>query len=124
MSLYSSPMMPQVNSVPVTDIPNPALANGISSLIITQKQFNAFMSSYEATMRRGTRYLQGYSQPQASMASCGINPRVTCFNCGTRGHYYEDLCTNPPVSSYEQQEIRKRLRREREQLTNSYSLPK
>jgi len=122
MSLYSSPMMSKVNSIAVTDIPNSALANSISSLIITQEQFNPFMSSYEATMRKGTRYPQDHSRPQASMASRRINPRVTCFNCGTRGHY-ADMCTNPPVSSYEQQEIGERLCCESEHLPNSYSPP-
>ena len=119
MSLYSNPMIPPVNSVAVTDIPNSTLANSISSPIITPEQFNAFMSSYEATMRRGSRYPVAYSQPQTSMASRRINPRVTCFNCGTRGHY-ADICTNPPVSTYEQQDICERLRREWEQLTSSY----
>ena len=117
--LYSNPIIPQVNSVAVTDIPHTALANSVSSPIITQEQFNAFMSSYEATMRRNSRF--PYSQHPTSLASRRTNPRVTCFNCGTKGHY-ADMCANPPVSTYEQQEIRERLRREREQLTNSYPL--
>ena len=116
ITLYSNPLIPQVNAVAVTDLPHLALANSISSPIMTQEQFNTFMSSYEATMRRNSRY--PYSQTSTPMASRRMNPRVTCFNCGTRGHY-ADMCTNPPVSSYQQQEIRERLRLELEQLTSS-----
>ena len=118
-SLYSAPIVPQVNAVAVTDIPSTAGGNGVSSPIMTQEQFNAFMSTYEATMRRGQRY--PYNQMSSSANPRRINPRVTCFNCGIKGHY-ADTCTNPPVSSYEQQQIRERLRREREQLTNDYSV--
>ena len=111
ISLYSNQLIPQVNTVAVTDLHHQVLANGIFSLIMTQEQFNTFMSSYEATTRRNLRH--PYSQASPSMAPRRMNPRVTCFNCGTRGHY-ADMCTNPLVSSHEQQEIRERLRRERE----------
>jgi len=43
------------------------------------------------------------------------NPRVTCFNCGVRGHY-SDSCTHTPATAYEQQQIRDRVHREREQV--------
>ena len=117
-SLYSTPPVPQVNVVAVTDLSCPAPENSVASPIMTQEQFNAFMSSYESTMRRGPRYL--YHSPSASQPSRRITPRVTCFNCGTRGHY-ADMCTNPAISSYEQQQIRERLCREREQFTADYS---
>jgi len=118
-SLYSTPLVSQVNAVAVTDLSCPAPENSIASPIMAQEQFNSFMSSYESTMRRGPRY--PYHPRSASQPSRWINPHVTCFNCGTRGHY-ADICTNPAISSYEQQQIRERLRREREQFTADYSL--
>ena len=84
-SLYSTPLVPQGNTVAVPDLSCPALENSVAFPIMTQEQFNAFMSSYESTMPPGPRY--PYHSPSASQPSRRINPRVTCFNCGTRGHY-------------------------------------
>jgi len=75
--LYSNLIITQVNSVAVTDIPHSELANSVSSPIITEEQFYAFMFSYEATMRRNSRF--PYSQPPVCLASRRTNPRVTCL---------------------------------------------
>lgn len=77
ITLYSNPLIPQVNAVTVTDLPHQALANGLSSPIMTQELFNSFMSSYEATIRRNSSY--PYSQHSPLMASRRMNPRVTCL---------------------------------------------
>jgi len=50
------------------------------------------------------------------------NPRVTCFNCGNRGHY-SDTCVNQPLSAYEQQEVRERICREREPTMQEFGRP-
>ena len=110
--LYSSSGMPQVNSVSKTELAR-FPAEAVSPLpALTQEQFNSFMASYEASIGRVPRQTSGSAWNQGTNRRG--NSRVTCFNCGTRGHY-ADTCTNSPVSSYEQQEIRDRIRREREQ---------
>ena len=110
--LYSSPGMPQVNAVTKTEIAR-FPAEAVSPLpALTQEQFNTFMASYEASMGRILRQAGGSSWNQGNNRRG--NNRVTCFNCGNRGHY-ADTCTNSPVSAYEQQVIRDRIRREREQ---------
>jgi len=115
--LYSPPVIQQVNTLAVTDVPRMTADQPALPASMTQEQFNTFMSSYESTMRRGSRI------PYIPSGSSGnnriINPRITCFTCGLRGHY-ADMCTNSPVSSYEQQQIRERLRHEREQSEADY----
>lgn len=44
LSLYSTPLVPQVNAVAVTDLSCPAPENSVAFPIMTQEQFNAFMS--------------------------------------------------------------------------------
>src|SRR5205807_10599946 len=84
----------------------------------TQEQFNQYMANYEATVGRTSRSFGGQ---QGALRR--PNMRVTCFNCGLRGHY-SDSCTNPPVSAYEQQQVRDTIRREREQQDRELFLHK
>lgn len=102
--------MSQVNAVGKTDITRLAPETTLSAPLFTQEQFNAFMSSYEATMGRVPR--QPFISGNGANNRRG-NPRVTCFNCGIRGHY-SDTCTNQPLTAHEQQGIRERIRRERD----------
>lgn len=118
--LYSPPSVSQVNAVGKTEINRLAPETIQPTPPFTQEQFNAFMSSYEATMGRGP--CQPFSSGNGANNRRG-NPRVTCFNCGARGHY-SDTCTNPPLTSHEQQGIRDRIRRERDlQQQQDYRTP-
>jgi len=122
--LYTNPVLSSVNTVNKADISTPLTGNIsltlTATLILTQEQFNTFMSSYEATMGRVPRFpssLQGNPATNRRVNSC-----VTCFNCGNRG-YYADACVNQPLSTYEQQEVRDRIRKERELTTQDYRRP-
>ena len=113
VALYSTPPIAQVNAVGKAEVPA-GLCTGNSPLspMMTQDQFNTFMTAYEASIGRIPP-----NQNRSTMGWMGnrrSNPRITCFNCGVRGHY-SDTCTNPTVSQFEQQQIRDRIRREREQ---------
>jgi len=78
--------------------------------MITQDQFNMFMTAYEASI--------GCLCPTQTHSNTGwmgnrqSNHRVPCFNCGIRGHY-ADTCTNQVVTQFEQQQIRDEIRRDR-----------
>ena len=100
--LYSPPGAPQVNTIAVTDVSQST--NDIPTLpaIMTQGQFNAFKSSYGSTIRR--RSCTPYLASGSGGNNQRINPRITCFNCGICGHY-SAMCTNPPFSSYEQEQM-------------------
>ena len=118
--LYTAPTMPLVNMVSKTEIAHPSAGNLAMPLGLTQEQFNAFMSSYEAMMGRGSRL--PFSSAGNPANNRRPNPRVTCFNCGNRGHY-SDTCVNQPLSAYEQQEVRERIRRERELTMQEFRRP-
>jgi len=111
-ALYSTPPVPQVNAIGRADLPASFSANLPPSVPLTQEQFNAFMTAYETSIGRFNRSTSASSPFQVNRKN---NPRVTCFNCGVRGHY-SDSCTNTPATAYEQQQIRDRVRREREQV--------
>ena len=115
--LYSLPVIPQVNTLAVTDVPRVTTQQPALLASMTQEQFNNIMSSYETTMRRSLRipYI-----PSGGTGNNGtIKARITCFNCRLRGHY-SDMCTNSAVSTYEEQQIRDRLSCEREQWEPDY----
>ena len=119
-SLYTSPVYPPVNTVGKANFtPTPAV-NSPTLPPLTQEQFNAFMNAYEASIGRIPRN-QYSGQGSFSSARRG-NLRITCFNCGMRGHY-SDGCTNQPLTSYEQQQVRDRVRREREQSEQEFRSP-
>ncbi|KAG0130026.1 hypothetical protein HOY82DRAFT_610018 [Tuber indicum] len=120
-NLYSAPSLPPVRSVVKAEVPHTHTSGTIGlSATMTQDQFNTYMSPYEASL--GRRPQSPYGQPGGGTNLRRGNPRVTCFNCGIRGHY-SDMCTNPPVSSFEQQQIRERIRREREVPDSNYRIP-
>ncbi|KAG0127110.1 hypothetical protein HOY82DRAFT_542186 [Tuber indicum] len=120
-NLYPAPSLPPVRSVAKAEVPHTHSSGTIGlSATMTQDQFNTYMSSYEASL--GRRPQSPYGQPGGGTNLRRGNPRVTCFNCGIRGHY-SDMCANPPVSSYEQQQIRDRIRREREVPDSNYRIP-
>ena len=110
VSLYSPSSVSQVNAVSKTDITHSAQETIPLAPLFMQEQFNPFMSSYEASMGRMPR--QPFSSSNGANNRRG-NPRVTCFNCGARGHY-SDTCTNQPLTAHEQQGIRDRIRQERD----------
>ena len=107
-TLYSS-LAPTVNAVAKTDVLLAADSKSGPLASFTQEQFNQYMANYEATVRRTSRSFGGQ---QGALRR--PNMRVTCFNCGLRGHY-SDSCTNPPVSAYEQQQVHDTICHEREQ---------
>ncbi|KAG0135105.1 hypothetical protein HOY82DRAFT_537036 [Tuber indicum] len=119
-NLYPAPSLPPVLSVAKAEVPHthPSGTIGLSATM-TQDQFNTYMSSYEASLGRSPQSPNG--QPGGGTNLRRGNPRVTCFNCGIRGHY-SDMCANPPVSSFEQQQIRDRIRREREVPDSNYRI--
>ena len=122
--LYSNLVLHPVNTISKTEFA-PSSSGNVSltptpSLTLTQEQFNTFLSSYEATMGRTGRFPFSH---QGNLTTNGlVNTRITCFNCGTRGHY-ADACVNQPLSTYEQQEIRERIQRERELTSQHYRHP-
>jgi len=91
---------------------------------LTQEQCKTLMSSYESMAGRVPRqpYILGESSPNTLRGNSRGNLRVTCFNCGTRGHY-TDTCTNQPLSPLEQQNLRDRIRRERDSYRTDYRYP-
>jgi len=109
--LYTAPVLSTVNAVSKTDIASTSAGNVPPALTLTQEQFNAYMSTYEGTMGRMARLPA--SSPGYQASNRRTNPRVTCFNCGNRGHY-SDTCMNQPLTTYEEQEIGERIRKERE----------
>jgi len=111
-SLYTTPVYPPVNAVGKANFTPIVSANTSAMPPLTQEQFNTFMSAYEASIGRVPRN-QYIGQGSLGTARRS-NPRVTCFSCGLRGHY-SDACTNHPLTSHEQQQVRDRIRREREQ---------
>jgi len=118
--LYSALVLLTVNAVSKTDIASASAGNVPPALTLTQEQFSAYMSTYEATMGRMARFPA--SSPGYHASNRRTNPRVTCFNCGTRGHY-SDTCMNQPLTTYEQQDIRERIRKERELNHADYRHP-
>ena len=68
-------------------------------------------------MQRGSRI--PYIASSGTRNNGRINPRITCFNCGLHC-YYSDMCTNSPVSTYKQKQIREPLRSKREQSAADY----
>jgi len=121
-ALYSPPVVPQVNAVAVTDMARPTGEQSALPAAMTQEQFNMFMAGYEASVRQSPRSPYTYGPLGSSLNNRRANSRITCFNCGQRGHY-SDMCSNPPVSSFEQQQLRDRLRRERDQNDMEYLQP-
>jgi len=115
--LYSLPVIPQVNTLAVTDVPRVTTQQPALLASMTQKQFNNVMSSYETTMRRSSRI--PYIPSGGTGNNWTINARITCFNSRLRRHY-SDMCTNSALSIYEEQQIRGRLSREREQSEADY----
>jgi len=111
-SLYTTPVYPPVNTVGKASLTPLATANTSVLPPLTQEQFNALMNAYEASVGRLPR--NQYSGQGNCHSARRSNPGVTCFNCGIRGHY-SDSCTNQPLTSYEQQQVRDRIRWEREQ---------
>ena len=98
ISLHRSPAISQVNTVGRAGVARMVLETNEPNPVLTQEQFNAFMSSYEASIGRVP--CQAF-HPGNAIGNCRGNLRVTCFNCGICGHY-SDACTNPPLSTYEQ----------------------
>ena len=116
-SLYAAPVYPPVNTVGKANFSPLAPANPSVLPPLTQEQFNTFMNAYEASIGRLPRNQYG---GQGSFGSTRrSNPRITCFNCGIRG-YYSDGCPNQPLTAYEQQQVRDRVRREREQSEQEF----
>ena len=113
VALYSTTPIAQVNAVGKAEV-LAGLYTGNSPLspIMTQDQFNIFITAYEASIGpippNQNRSTMGWMENRRS------NPRNTCFNCGIRG-YYSDTCTNQPISRFEQQQIRDQIRRKWEQ---------
>ena len=118
--LYSAPVLSTVNAVSKTDIASASAGNVPAALTLTQEQFKAYMATYETTMGRMARCQA--SSPGYQPRNRRTNPPVTCFNCGKRGHY-SDTCINQPLTSYEQQEIRERIWKERELNHEDYHHP-
>lgn len=110
-SLYTTPVYPPVNTVGKASLIPLAVANTPVLPPLTQDQFNAFMNAYETSVGRIPR--NQHSGQGSFNSARRSNPRVTCFNCGIRGHY-SDSCTSQPLTSYKQQQVRDRIRRERE----------
>ncbi|KAG0134935.1 hypothetical protein HOY82DRAFT_537153 [Tuber indicum] len=105
-TLYAPPNVAQVNALAKTDVPSTQPPSTLSQPLMTQEQFNTFMATYEASIGRGSRL------SYTGAVNRRVNNRVTCFNCGQRGHY-SDTCGNPAVSAFEQQQIQEKIRRAR-----------
>ena len=116
-SLYAAPVYPPVNTVGKANFRPLAPANCSVLPSLTQEQFNTFMNAYEASIGRLPR--NQYSGQGSFSSTRRSNPRITCFNCRIRGHY-SDRCPNQPLTSYEQQQVRDRVRREREQSEQEF----
>jgi len=116
-SLYTSPVYLPVNTIGKANLTQLPVANSPAAPLFTQEQFNAFINAYEASIGRSSR--TQYSGQGNFNSNRRNNARVTCFNCGTRGHY-SDRCTNQPLTSYEQQQVRDRVRRERDQQEQEF----
>ena len=119
--LYTSPAISQVNTISKADVVQLPSGNVQQSPALKQEQFNTFMFAYEALVGRVPRqpYVPAAAGSTNHRGNARGNPRVTCFNCGIRGHY-ADTCTNQSLSAFEQQEIRERIRREREANHSDY----
>ncbi|KAG0124171.1 hypothetical protein HOY82DRAFT_618235 [Tuber indicum] len=115
--LYASSIPAPVNVISKAGILSSSDNNSGINLpaSMTQEQFDAFMSSYEERRNRGSRIGLGGQFGGSRRPS----PRITCFNCGLRGHY-SDACNNPPISTFEQQRIRDAARYEREQREHEF----
>jgi len=124
-SLYNSPVYPRVNAVGKASITQAPAENSSAMMPLTQEQFNMFINAYEASIGRPSRNQysgQGGLNQGAFNSHRRNNNRVTCFNCGIRGHY-SDACTNQPLTSYEQQQVRDRIHHEREQTEQEFRTP-
>ena len=116
-SLYTAPIYPPVNTVGKANFTPIAPANSSVLPSLTEEQFNAFMTAYEASIGRMPR--SQYSGQGSFSSNRRSNPRITCFNCGICGHY-SDGCSNQPFISYKQQQVRDRVRQEREQSEQEF----
>jgi len=121
VSLYTTPAISQVHAVSKADVGQVSSGTIPVTPALTQEQFNTFISAYESMAGRVPRqpYILGGSSPNNLRGNSRGNLRVTCFNCGTRGHY-ADTCTNQPLSAREQQDISDRIRCERDSHRTDY----
>jgi len=120
--LYTASAISQVNTISKADIVQLPSGNIQQAPALTQEQFHTFMFAYEAMVGRVPRqpYIPAASGLTNHRGNPRGSPRVTCFNSRIRGHY-ADTCTNRSLSAFEQQEIRERIRQEREANHSDYS---
>lgn len=84
-ALYSPPVVPQVNTIAVTDVPRSTAEVTALPALMTQEQFNLFMAGYEASVRRTLRSTYSSGPGGNLQGNRCVNSRTTCFNCPVRG---------------------------------------